>query len=146
MSKEEYGIFGCYWDWDLFLKLYLGSLGTLVFMFWDNSPSETFHEAWEWLRDLTRECPHLGVSNQKLTVIFYEGLGPQDRYLLDAASGSTLLSKDEDDVMELIDTMMKNSHHNATKLFQWGDTLRGQMIFTNLVETSMLLDRIEKTA
>ena len=22
-------------------------------------PSETFHEAWETLRDLTRECPHM---------------------------------------------------------------------------------------
>ena len=30
-------------------------------------PSETFHEAWERLRDLTRECPHDGVSNHELT-------------------------------------------------------------------------------
>ena len=29
--------------------------------------SETFHEAWERLRDLTRECPHRGVSNHELT-------------------------------------------------------------------------------
>ena len=45
----------------------------------------TFHEAWERLRDLTRECPHHGMSNHKLKNIFYDGLGPQDRYLLDAA-------------------------------------------------------------
>ena len=25
-------------------------------------PSETFHEAWERLIDLNRECPHHGVS------------------------------------------------------------------------------------
>ena len=50
--------------------------------------SEILHEAWERLRDLTRECPHYGVSNHELTQIFYDGLGPQDRYLLDAASGS----------------------------------------------------------
>ena len=43
--------------------------------------SETFHEAWERLRDLMRECPHHGVSNHELTQIFYDGLGPQDRYL-----------------------------------------------------------------
>ena len=43
-------------------------------------PSETFREAWERLRDLTGECPHHGVSNHELTQIFYDGLGPQDRY------------------------------------------------------------------
>ena len=53
--------------------------------------SETFHEVWERLRDLTRECPHHGVSNHGLTQIFYDGLGPQDRYLLDAASGGTFM-------------------------------------------------------
>ena len=36
--------------------------------------SETFHEAWERLRDLTRECPHYGVSNHELTQIFYDEL------------------------------------------------------------------------
>ena len=51
--------------------------------------SETFHKAWERLRDLTREYPHHGVSNHKLTQIFYDGLGPWDRYLLDAASDGT---------------------------------------------------------
>ena len=45
--------------------------------------SETFHEAWEQLRDLTRECPHHGVSNHELTQIFYDALGPQDRYLFE---------------------------------------------------------------
>ena len=29
--------------------------------------SETFHEAWERLRDLNKECPHHGVSNHELT-------------------------------------------------------------------------------
>ena len=30
-------------------------------------PSEKFHEDWERLRELTRECPHHGVSNHELT-------------------------------------------------------------------------------
>ena len=79
--------------------------------------SEIFHEAWERLRDLTRECPHHGVSNHELTQIFYDGLGPQDRYLLDAASGGTFMSKYEDDAMDLIETVAKNSHYNAAKSF-----------------------------
>ena len=36
-------------------------------------PSEAFHEAWERLRDLTRECPHHGVSNHELQRYFMMG-------------------------------------------------------------------------
>ena len=64
-----------------------------------------FHEAWERLRDLIRECPHHGVSNHKLMQIFYDGLGPQDKYFLDAASGDTFISKYEDEAVKLIKTV-----------------------------------------
>ena len=106
--------------------------------------SETFHEAWEQLRDLTRECPHHGVSNHELTQIFYDGLGPQDRYLLDAASGSTFMSKYEDDAMEPIETVAENSHHNAAKPFGRGEMLK--TINAKSAETRMLLERINKMA
>ena len=36
-------------------------------------PSEIFHEAWERLRDLTRECPHHGVSTMSLHKYFMMG-------------------------------------------------------------------------
>ena len=58
-------------------------------------PSESFHEAWERLRDLTKECPHHGVSNHERTQIFYDGLGPQDKYLLDTSSDDIFMSKFE---------------------------------------------------
>ena len=106
--------------------------------------SETFHEAWERLRDLTRECPHHGVSNHELTQIFYDKLGPQDRYLLDAASGGTFMSKYEDDVMELIKTLAENSHHNVVKPF--GRGAMPKSIDAKSAETGMLLERIEKMA
>ena len=60
------------------------------------------------------------MSNHELTQIFYDGLGPQDRYLLDATSGGTFMRKYEDDVMELIETVAENSHHNAAKPFGRG--------------------------
>ena len=106
--------------------------------------SETFHEAWERLRDLTRECPHHGVSNHELTQIFYDGLGPKDRYLLDAASGGTFMSKYEDDAMELIETVAENSHHNAAKPF--GRGAMPKAIDAKSGETGMLLERIDKMA
>ena len=109
-------------------------------------PSKTFHEAWERLRDLTRECPHHGASKHEHTQIFYDGLGPQDRYLLDAASGDTFMSKFEDEAMELIKTVMENSHHNVEKPFGRGATPKGGLIDAKSVETSMLLEKIDKMA
>ena len=109
-------------------------------------PIETFHEAWERLRDLTRECPHHGVSNHELTQIFYDGLGPQHRYLLGAASGGTFMSKLEDEAVELIKTVLENSHHNAEKPFERGATLKGGLIDAKSVETGMLLEKIDKMA
>ena len=107
---------------------------------------ETFHEAWERLRDLTKECPHHGVSNHELKQIFYDGLGPQDRYLLNAASGGTFMSKFEDEAMELIETVAENSHHNSAKPFGRGAMPKGGLIDAKAIETGMLLEKIEKMA
>ena len=106
--------------------------------------SETFHEAWERLRDLIRECPHHEVSNHELTQIFYDGLGLQYRYLLDEASGGTFMRKYEDDAMELIETVAENSHHNAAKPF--GRGTMPKTIDAKSAEKGMLLKRIDKMA
>ena len=63
---------------ELFRKYYFLGITTSVrkaFREFTQDPSETFHEAWERLRDLTRKCPHHGVSNHELIKIFYYGLG-----------------------------------------------------------------------
>ena len=86
------------------------------------------------------------MSTHEITQILYDGLGPQDKYLLDSASGGTFMSKFEDDAMELIETMAKNSHHNAEKLFGRGATPKGQLINAKLVETDIHLKRIDKMA
>ena len=86
------------------------------------------------------------MSNHELTQIFYDGLGLQDRYLLDVASGGTFISKYEDEAMELIKTVAENSHHNAAKPFGRGAMPKGQMIDAKSVETGMLLERIDKMA
>ena len=86
------------------------------------------------------------MSNHELTQIFYDGLGPQDRYLLDASSGGTFMSKFEDEAMELIETVAENSHHNAAKPFRRGATPKGGLIDAKSVETGMLLEKIDKMA
>ena len=86
------------------------------------------------------------MYNHELTQIFYDGLGQQDRYLLDAASGGTFMSKYEDEAMELIEMVVENTHHNAAKPFKRGAMLKGQMIDAKSAETGMLLERIDKMA
>ena len=80
-------------------------------------PGEVFYEAWERLRDLLRQCPHHGIPKDEITQIFYDGLGALDRYLLDATSGGTFMSKYEDEALELIELVAENSHHHAAKSF-----------------------------
>ena len=67
--------------------------------------------------------------------IFYDRLGPQDRYLLDAASGGNFMRKYEEEAMELIETVAKNSHHNLEKSFGRGAMLKGKLIDAKLGET-----------
>ena len=66
-----------------------------------------------------------------LTMNVNSWLGPQDIYLLDIASGGTFMSKQEDEAMELIETVVENSHHNAAKPFKRGAMAKGQMIEKN---------------
>ena len=86
------------------------------------------------------------MSNHELTKICYDGLGPQDRYLLDVASGGTFMSMFENEAMELIKIVVENSHYKATKPFGRGATSKGGLIDAKFVETGMLLEKIDKMA
>ena len=49
-----------------FLRKYY-SVGKITFLMkaireFTQGPSETFHEAWERLKDLTSQCPHHGLA------------------------------------------------------------------------------------
>ena len=54
------------------------------------------------------------------------------------------MSKFEDEAIELIETMVENSHHNAAKPFGRGATPKGGLIDAKSVETGMLLEKIDK--
>ena len=54
------------------------------------------------------------------------------------------MSKFEDEAMELIEIVTENSHHNVAKPFGRGATLKGGLIDAKSVETSMLLEKIDK--
>ena len=55
------------------------------------------------------------------------------------------MSKYEDEVLELIELVAQNSYHHAAKSFRGrSDPAKGGMLDAKAVETSMLLDKIEK--
>ena len=92
-----------------------------------------------------RQYPHHGIHKHEITQNFYDGLGAPDRYLLDAASEGTFMSKHEDEALELIELVAENSHHHAAKSFgRWIAPAKGGMLDAKAVETSMLLDKIKK--
>ena len=92
-----------------------------------------------------RQCLHHGIPKHDITLIFYDGLGAPDRYLLDVASGGTFMSKYEDEALELIKLVAENSHNHMAKSFtERSAPVKGGMLDVKAVETSMLLDKIEK--
>ena len=82
------------------------------------------------------------MSSHELTQIFYDGLGLQDRYLLEATRGGTFMSKYEDDAMEFIEMVAENSRHTMAKSF--GRGVMQKMIDAKSAEMGMLLERIDK--
>ena len=82
------------------------------------------------------------MSNHELTQIFYDGLGSQDRYVFDATSGATFMSKFEDDLIELIKTTVETSHHDVAKSFKRHAIMNGPLIDAKSVEMDMLIEKI----
>ena len=153
-GKEWFFTLGCEFDsWkdmeDAFLcKYYLVGKTSAVrpaIREFSQGPGEVFYEPWERLRDLLRQCPHHGIHKHELTLIFYDGLGAPDRYLLDAASGGTFMSKYKDEALELIELVTENIHHHTAKSFGGRSTpATGGMLDAKAAEKGMLLDKIEK--
>ena len=69
---------------------------------------ETMSEAWERFQELQRCCPHHGIEGWNLLQIFYNSLLPQDKGMLDAAAGGSLMNKGAIDGYKLVDDMALN--------------------------------------
>ena len=92
-----------------------------------------------------RQCLHHGIPKHEITHIFYDGLGAPDRYLVDATSGGTFMSKYEDEALVLIELVAENSHHHAAKFFGGRSApAKGGMLDAKAAEKGMLFDKIEK--
>nr|GFA58700.1 reverse transcriptase domain-containing protein [Tanacetum cinerariifolium] len=69
--------------------------------------NETFNEAWERFKDLLRQCPHHGFSEQHQLDTFYNALNPNDQDALDSAAGGNFLDKIPRECLSIIESKSK---------------------------------------
>lgn len=55
--------------------------------------TELVYQAWKRLRAMLRKCPHHEISDPDILDIFYHGLKPSARNVINAASGGSIMSK-----------------------------------------------------
>ncbi|GAB2281140.1 hypothetical protein Dimus_039451 [Dionaea muscipula] len=101
-----------------FLKKYFSVGKTLTYRrditTFRQNDHEPLFEAWERFGDLIRKCPHHDIAKWQLVQSFYYGLLPQHRQMVDASCGGSVLTKNEDDVWQLFETMSEASQYQAS--------------------------------
>ncbi|CAN6460016.1 unnamed protein product [Victoria cruziana] len=75
--------------------------------------SETFHQAWERMKELLWRCPHHQIPRWQVLQGFYDGLTEAYRQTIDSSCGGSLMLKSEEDAWVLFDTLSENSLHNT---------------------------------
>jgi len=61
------------------------------------------------LSNCSFKCPHHQMPDQLLIQYFYKGLMPNDRNIIDAASGGALIDKTPEAARQLTSNMVANS-------------------------------------
>ncbi|XP_050878319.1 uncharacterized protein LOC127082138 [Lathyrus oleraceus] len=72
--------------------------------------SEALNETWERIKSMLRKCQGHGFDELTQIHIFHHGLQPQPRTLLDATTGGSLMSKNVEEAIAIIDRMTLNDH------------------------------------
>src|SRR3954468_8514492 len=75
---------------------------------------EPLYEAWERYKDLLRRCPQHQLPKWMIVQTFYNGLHPNTRTMIDAASGGSMNNKKPAEVYELIEAMASNNYERGS--------------------------------
>ncbi|XP_021744850.1 uncharacterized protein LOC110710815 [Chenopodium quinoa] len=73
---------------------------------------ESLYEAWRRFKRLQRQCPHHGIPEWMLIQTFYNGLTHEFRIYIDAASGTSIMTKNPTDAKDLIEKMAANDNYH----------------------------------
>ncbi|XP_060182485.1 uncharacterized protein LOC132612180 [Lycium barbarum] len=71
--------------------------------------TESIYQAWERLNSMLRKCPHHGIQDSDILYIFYHGLKPSARNVIDAASGGSIMGKTTAEATQLLNEISENA-------------------------------------
>ncbi|KAG8498918.1 hypothetical protein CXB51_005289 [Gossypium anomalum] len=71
---------------------------------------KTLYDAWERFKDLLRRCPHHRLPLWLQVQMFYNGVNPSTRQMIDAAADGTINNKTPEEASEFIEKMSLNNY------------------------------------
>ncbi|XP_061344489.1 uncharacterized protein LOC133290424 [Gastrolobium bilobum] len=77
-------------------------------------PGETLCAAWTRFQELIRKCPQYDLSDGKKVRVFYNGMMPESRMVVNGAAGGTIEKKTTAQTIELIDFMARADNASMT--------------------------------
>ncbi|XP_061371425.1 uncharacterized protein LOC133314014 [Gastrolobium bilobum] len=79
----------------------------------EQKESESLYEAWERFKGLLRKCPQHGMEAWEKGPIFFQGMTPSTRTLVNAAAGGSLKTKTPEEALELLESLASQEFDNA---------------------------------
>ncbi|XP_061371302.1 uncharacterized protein LOC133313906 [Gastrolobium bilobum] len=79
----------------------------------EQKESETLYEAWERFKGLLLKCPQHGIEAWEKWRIFFQGMMPSTRTLVNAAAGGSLKTKIPEEALELLESLAYQEFDNA---------------------------------
>ncbi|WJX14409.1 hypothetical protein P8452_04679 [Trifolium repens] len=76
----------------------------------EQGDAESLYDAWERFKLCLKKCLKHGIDTHAQMQHFTQGLRAQTRMLLDASAGGSLKNKNEQEAMELIESMAQNEY------------------------------------
>ncbi|XP_070002989.1 uncharacterized protein [Nicotiana sylvestris] len=70
--------------------------------------TESVYQAWERLKVILRKCPHHDIPEHMQLYIFYHGLKPSARNVIDAAAGGSVMGKTTEEALQLLNEISEN--------------------------------------
>ncbi|XP_020235005.1 uncharacterized protein LOC109814900 [Cajanus cajan] len=89
-----------------------------LFPFSLTGADEPLCEAWERYKSLLRKCPNHGFDDVAQLNMFCNGLRPQTKMLLDASAGGSMMMKDSEEAITIIDALAASdyqAHHDRSQ-------------------------------
>ncbi|XP_019266860.1 PREDICTED: uncharacterized protein LOC109244256 [Nicotiana attenuata] len=71
--------------------------------------TESVYQAWERLKRMLRKCPHHDIPEHMQLYIFYHGLKPSTRNVIDAAAGGSIMGKTTEEALQLLNEISENA-------------------------------------